>query len=163
MQSKEELEHWYTKKDPWQYTTTQDDLNRKQKLLNILNETNNGNLYDRALDIGAGEGFVTTDLPAKEIFGIEISDLAAQRFPSNVSRLIEPEGKFDLVMTTGTLYQQYDHAKMAEWIKNSASRHVLIAGIKTWLIPYTFGKIIYETEFSYREYAQKVTVYETSA
>jgi hypothetical protein len=163
MQSKEELEHWYTKKDPWQYTTTQDDLNRKQKLLSILNEINNGYLYDRALDIGAGEGFVTTDLPAKEIFGIEISDLAAQRFPSNVSRLIEPEGKFDLVMTTGTLYQQYDHAKMAEWIKNSASRHILVAGIKSWLIGYVFGKIIYETEFSYREYAQKVTVYETSA
>lgn len=163
MQSKEELEHWYATQDPWQYTKTQDDLDRKQKLLDILSQVNNNEIYDRALDIGAGEGFVTTDLPAKKIFGIEISDRAANRFPSNVKRLLEPGGKFDLVMTTGTLYQQYDHAKIAQSIKESSSKHVLIAGIKDWLIPYTFGSVIYQTEFPYRKYIQKVTIYEVSA
>ena len=162
MPSKEELEHWYATQDPWQYETTQDDIVRKQKLLEILSQINNNKLYDRALDIGAGEGFVTTSLPAKEIFGIEISDRAASRLPSNVKRLLEPEGKFDLVMTTGTLYQLNDHAKIAQSIKESSSKHVLIAGIKDWLIKYTFGNVIYEVEFPYRQYTQKVTVYEVS-
>lgn len=160
MQTKNELEQWYRQPDPWQYTTTEDDLKRKANLIMILSEISKGNQYDRALDIGAGEGFVTKDIFAKEIHGIEISDLAASRFPSNVKRVFEPEGKYDFVMTTGTLYSQYNHKQIADWIKNSATKHVLIAGIKDWLIAYSFGKIIHETEFPYRQYIQKVTVYE---
>lgn len=158
MQSKEELENWYIHPDPWAYETTEDDLIRKQKILNILPMW-----YNRALDIGCGEGFVTRDLPAKEIHGIEISDFASARLPWNVRRVHHPEGMYDLVMTTGTLYQQYDHAKIAEWVLKSSCRHVLIAGIKDWLIPYNFGTVIAIQEFKYRQYAQSVVLYEVSA
>ena len=156
-QSKEEIEAWYQKEDPWQYKVTQADLDRRQKLYDILNKFAP---YDRALDIGCGEGFVTEFLPAAEIHGIEISDLAASRFPPIVKRVHEPDRKYDLVMTTGTMYQQYDHAKMYDWIMNSATRIILIAGIKDWLLPYKYGKILYREEFQYREFTQQVTVYQ---
>jgi hypothetical protein len=157
MQTKEELENWYAIPDPWMYLQTEDDIKRKSIILDLLNK------YKRALDIGCGEGFITTDLPAIDIHGIEISDNAAHRLPWNVKRVHQPEGVYDLVMTTGTLYQQYDHAQIAEWIRRAAYRHVLIAGIKDWLVPYNFGTPIASKEFKYREYTQSVILYEVSA
>lgn len=158
MQSKEELEQWYQVSDPWQYQQTPDDAHRKSIILGMLNSN-----YIRALDIGCGEGFVTADLPAVDIHGIEISDNAASRFPWNVKRVHEPEGVYDLVMTTGTLYAQYDHEQIYNWVLLSSCKHILIAGIKDWLIPYSFGKLINEKEFQYRQYIQRVSLYEISA
>ena len=57
-QTKQELEDWYKKNDPWSYKTTNDDIIRKEKILSLLEN------YNTALDIGCGEGFITTDLPA---------------------------------------------------------------------------------------------------
>lgn len=158
MQSKEELENWYRFPDPWAYETTQDDLDRKQKIIDILPFE-----YLRAIDIGCGEGFVTRDLPAIEIHGIEISDLAAGRLPWNVKRVTEPEGLYDLVMTTGTLYAQYNHEQIVNWIKKCSCRHILIAGIKDWLMPYSFGNVIERIEFPYREFTQSVVLYEVGS
>ena len=70
MQSKEELESWYKTEDPWKYKITQDDKTRLENVLDFLSP----NTYEKILDIGCGEGFVTTNLPGKEIHGIEISD-----------------------------------------------------------------------------------------
>ena len=158
MQTKEELEHWYAVSDPWLYRQTLDDQIRKDLILDFLPLK-----YQRALDIGCGEGFVTTDLPAIDIHGIEISDNAAHRLPWNVKRVHQPEGVYDLVMTTGTLYHQYNHAQIAEWIRRASARHVLIAGIKDWLVPYNFGTPIASKEFKYREYTQSVILYDVSA
>ena len=101
MQSKEELEEWYKTPDPWAYQITEDDAKRKEIILEMLPYN-----YQRALDIGCGEGFITANLPAADIHGIEISDTAASRFPWNVKRVLEPVGVYDLVITTGTLYHQ---------------------------------------------------------
>jgi len=38
----------------------------------------------------------------------------------------------------------------------------LIGGIKDWLINYNFGKEIKSIEFPYREFTQKMTIYEVS-
>lgn len=157
-QSKEELEKWYKNPDPWAYQTTQDDLDRKEKIINMLPIR-----YQRAIDIGCGEGFITCDLPATDIHGIEISDLAASRLPWNVKRVPAPEGMYDLVVTAGTLYAQYDHAQIYDWVKKSACMHILVAGIKDWLIDYDFGKIIQQEEFTYRQYVQRVALYEVGA
>lgn len=164
MQSKEELETWYRNPDPWNYKDNPQDLKRKAEIIMALNEVNSFNEYERALDIGAGEGFVTCSLPAKEIHGIEISDTAASRFPDNVKRIIAPcMKKYDLVMTTGTLYSQYDHKQIKNWIVESSTKHILVGGIKTWLIDYNFGKIIFEKEFQYREFTQRIIIYEIGA
>lgn len=158
MQSKEELESWYVNPDPWSYETTEDDAYRKDQILKLLPMW-----YNRAIDIGCGEGFVTRDLPAKELHGIELSDLAASRLPWNVRRVHAPEGKYDLVVTTGTLYQQYNHEQIVQWIFQAACRHILVAGIKDWLIPYNFGTALSISEFKYRQYTQSVILYEISA
>jgi len=158
MQSKEELEQWYVNPDPWAYKTTEDDAIRKQKILSLLKGH-----YIRAIDIGCGEGFLTSELPAIRIDGIELSDYAASRLPYNVRRVHEPDGKYDLVVTTGTLYKQYNHKQIYDWIMSCSSRHILIAGIKDWLQPYNFGTPLAIQEFKYREYVQSVTLYEISA
>jgi hypothetical protein len=154
MQTKQELENWYNKPDPWFYQTTLDDKNRKDLILSLLDT------YDTALDIGCGEGYITKDIKAKKIYGIELSDNASSRLPNNVNRLLKPDGKYDLVMTTGTLYSQYNHTQIKNWVHESARNHILVGGIKDWMIWSDFGKIIKEIEFDYREYKQIIRLYE---
>lgn len=155
MQSKSELEDWYSSSDPWGYTTNPDDIKRKKYILRALEGE-----YDRALDIANGEGWITGMLPAKEIHGIEISDKAAKNYPETVKRVTEPIGKYDLVLCTGALYEQYDHAQFAKWIRTSASKHILIAGIRSWLIDYQFGDLILYRKFKYRDMEQIIKLYE---
>lgn len=158
MQSKDDIEIWYKNVDPWKYRTNPDDIYRKERLLNFLDKN-----YENALDIGAGEGFITESLPAKNICAIELSDLAASRFSDNITRIDVPLKKYDLVLSTGTLYKQYDYNQMLEWIIQAASHHVLISGIKSWLIDFDHGKLIKREEFKYREYIQEMSLYEISA
>lgn len=157
MQSKDELEKWYSQSDRWGYFNEPDDDIRLKNILMMLG------YYDKAIDIGCGEGFVTRHLPAKEIYGLDISQNAMSRLPDNVIPITKPEGKYDLVVSTGTLYEQYDHQQIASWIAEAACRHVLIGGIESWLKPYTFGTVIKEVKFKYREYTQKITLYEVAA
>ena len=155
MQSKEELESWYDQPDRWGYFSSEEDTKRLKKLLSILPKK-----YHKAIDIGCGEGFVTRHLPADIISGMELSENAKMRLPANVIPVKEPIGKYDLVVSTGTLYQQYDHEAMYKTIMDCASHHILIGGIKEWLINYDFGKEIKTIEFPYREFTQKITLYE---
>ena len=160
MLDKNWFENWYQKEDPWQYKVTPDDAFRKNKIINVLKEFGP---FNRALDIGAGEGYVTESIPAERIHAIEISDLAASRFPANVTRVLEPDSKYDLVMTNGTLYSDYDHAYIANTIKSCAVKYVLVAGVKSWLIDYNFGRIVHDEDFQYREYTQRLIVYEVGS
>lgn len=157
MQTKKELEEWYERDDPWDYTVTPDDIYRKRFYLTVLN--NLDECFDRALDIGAGEGFITGDLPAKQIHAIEISDNAASRFPENVERVLTPEGKYDLVLITGLLYEQYDHEGIARLASDAASKYVCVGGIEDWLLPYPFGRMVETFKFPYREYTSMFNVY----
>jgi len=155
MQTKDDLEKWYDIPDRWQYFISKDDEIRKEAILKTLPHN-----YVNALDIGCGECFVTKDLPAERIYGLELSDNAAARFPSNVIRVNEPDSKlYDLVISTGTLYTQYNHEQIDAWIRKGANYNVLIAGIKEWLLPYTYGEIIYQTQFKYLQYTQSITLY----
>ena len=155
-QTKQELEDWYKKNDPWSYKTTNDDIIRKEKILSLLEN------YNTALDIGCGEGFITTDLPANKIYGIELSDNASLRLPNNIIRLMKPEEKYDLVMTTGTLYSQYNNEQIRNWIFESSKKHILVGGIKDWMLWSDYGKIIKEIEFKYKEYTQIIRLYEVT-
>jgi hypothetical protein len=157
MQTKDELEDWYKIPDQWQYFKLEDDEIRKQKILGMLDQD-----YNNALDIGCGECFLTRHLPAKQIYGIELSDIASSRFPPNVTRLKQPEcdTTYDLVISTGTMYQQYDHNLMYGYIIEAASKHILIAGMKEWIIPKNYGTIINQIEFPYRGLTQIVTLYQ---
>ena len=166
MQSKEELESFYEQSDPWSYQTTADDVWRKNFYVTALAANPNppySTLFGRALDVGAGEGFITTDLPAIVTHGMEISDVAASRFPPNVKRVMEPEGKYDLVISTGTLYTQYNHEFIYNTIMKAACKTIAIGGIKDWLTyDYDFGKLVREFEFPYRSFTSCLRIYEVS-
>jgi hypothetical protein len=157
MQTKQELEDWYDVPDRWNYFQSNDDKIRKDKIMGMLPCT-----YDNALDVGCGECFIAKDLPAKNIFGIELSDMASSRFPENVTRIYKPspEIKYDLVISTGTMYSQYDHNLMYSFIMEAASKHILIAGIKDWIIEKDYGKLLNRIEFPYMHFTQIVSLYE---
>lgn len=156
-QSKQDLEIWWKKEDAWGYQTNNQDKIRKEKILNHLKKR-----YKRALDIGAGEGFITKDLPAEEIFAYEISDNASSRLPENVKRIKEIEGKYDLIIATGVLYQQYDWRSMLDIIKNHASGTILLSNIASWEVKEVeeLGKPVLIEEYPYREYTQRLRIYE---
>jgi len=153
---KQELEDWYGTVDPWNYATTEDDIKRKELILSVLGK------HESVLDIGAGEGFITKGIDGEIIHAIELSDLAASRFSSNIKRVMEPEIQYDLIMTTGTLYKQYDYQGIINMIEDNKPKFILIAGIEDWLVEHSFGKVIAEERFKYREYIQIIKLYETS-
>ncbi|MGO4319893.1 class I SAM-dependent methyltransferase, partial [Agrobacterium sp. MCAB5] len=107
---------FYTSSDPWNYDKTPDDQTRIEMLLSELPKQS----YERVLDIGCGNGFLTAHLPGKEIIGVDVSEKAlnwAQKRCSD-SRYsfrqagifdLHPEqlGTFDLIVITGVLYPQY--------------------------------------------------------
>ena len=156
-QTKDDLEEFYLSPDPWDYTKTEDDKFRKKQILDAISPHAP---FKRALDIGCGEGFITKDLPAKKIEGIELSDNAANRLPKNVKRVTHPFSKYDLIICTGMLYNQYDHHKFLNWIKEHASGIVVTCNIKDWEINTLPSEYqIHEFEFPYRTYAQKLRVY----
>jgi hypothetical protein len=154
MQTKEELDRWYSIPDRWQYFKSEDDALRKRNILGMLPTT-----YNNALDVGCGECFIAMDLPSQVIHGIEFSDIASSRFPSNVTRVHEPILPYDLVISTGTMYPQYDYKRMYEYIMRNATNHILIGGIKEWLIPQEYGEVINQIEFKYLDFTQLCTLY----
>jgi SAM-dependent methyltransferase len=115
-QSLDELEDWHRKNDPWGYESNKDDVLRKAILLSELPQRS----YQRVLDVGCGQGFVTRDLPGNEIIGVDVSSEAIRKattlYASERIRFTEasifdfPEqisGSFDLIVVTGVLYPQY--------------------------------------------------------
>lgn len=155
-QDKLELENWYKYSDPWGYETNPDDLKRKAAILQAIPKGK----YRRALDIGCGEGWITKDLPAAEIHGIELSDNAAARLPSNVKRVSEPQGEYDLIICTGMLYKHYDYKQFTDWIKRAAKCIVITCNIKDWETnDLPAAKQVMQSEFPYREFTQKLRVY----
>lgn len=165
MQDPKEIEQSYQNKvDPWGYKTNPDDAMRKQKLLDIIKKYSMGVRFDRALDIGAGEGWITQDLPADEIYGYEISDTAASRFPKNVNRAMRAEGKYDLIIATGVMYGHYDHEGFVEMIMGHASDLIVLVNIKDWEMPsvsriHKIADEVYTEEFPYRKFTEKLRVF----
>lgn len=155
---KEALESWYKDRDPWGYETLPCDALRKR---HIIHTANLYGPYSRALDVGAGEGFITRDLPASTRHGYELSDAAAARFPPNVKR--ELEGKYDLVLCSGCLYSHYDWLGMLRIIKFHASKIIITSHIKAWELSTAIqgmpGAEVFQAEFPYREWTQRLRVF----
>ena len=103
--------------DPWNYVHSPDDDNRKAILLSELPS----NKYQNVLSIGCGSGFITSDLPGRQIIGIDSSKqaiLKASEISSTASSkrvkfiqgsILElpqdvKDKSFDLIVITGVLY-----------------------------------------------------------
>lgn len=156
MQTKDELEEWYSQPDPWEYETNPDDSIRKEYVLAALEP----HWYQRALDVGCGEGWITKDLPARVIHGLELSDTARERIPEPVIAIETPTYKYDLIILTGVLYEQYDYRSMMKMVKDYSRRGttVLTCHIKDWEQELPF-KAEYVEEFPYRGYIEVLRRY----
>ena len=160
MQPFKEINDYYKTLDPWNYQRNPEDQVRKQIILDRIYNLDVD--FEKALDLGCGEGWITKDLPAKEIFGYECSDNAASRFPPNVNRVLRPEGDYDLILATGVMYYHYDWKTFLSIIRNHASKYFVTSNIKSWEIkelqefdPYLVG----QEEFDYNEHKQHLRIY----
>lgn len=168
MQSVEEIEEAYKTPDPWGFKTNPEDLFRRDKIIRACKYVRPE--YDKALEIGAGEGFITERLPATLRYGFEVSKNARSRFPSDCYPLafVPADVRFDLVVVPGVLYGHYDCQKFFEIIDTNANDVVVTCNIKpwenknmgdwSWLQKNLHLKQLYEEEFPYREFVQKLRV-----
>lgn len=149
------LDAQYKKEDPWGFKSTPDDAHRKRRILDAC-----GGRYGTALDIGAGEGWITTDLPADSIYGIEGSAIAASRFPGNVTHIQEPVGKYDLVVATGIFYEQYDYKLFTRWVLEHTGIRAVISNIGDLeiLSDELLEKVVHSEWFPYRKWKQHLLV-----
>jgi SAM-dependent methyltransferase len=163
MQPLSEIEKSYQTPDPWCYKSNPEDQKRKSYILHILDLFSP---FNRALDIGCGEGWITEHLRAAELWGYEISDTAASRFPFSVKRANPPEGKFELVVATGVLYGHYNWKLFTNLINKHASRIILTSNIKSWELDEAVrsipGKEILKIEFPYNEHKQRMRIFDVS-
>jgi hypothetical protein len=168
-----EIEASYSKPDPWGYKSNPCDIGRRMIIHDALSSQLRRLLmrqFDRALDIGAGEGWITQILPARILHGYEISPSARSRFPREVSAAENPEGKYDLVVATGVLYSHYDYEKMFQMIRDHSEKIILTCNIKSWerqelsdpdwVKGFLQSKEVYSAEFPYREYQQKLRIFQ---
>ena len=172
IQSKDELEDWYSDSDPWGYNTNPQDTIRKARILSVIPQLP----YENVLDIGCGNGFLTNDLPGKRITGLEISEKAVEwarkTAPAHVdyrsgSLFDLPDldlPSMDLVVITGVLYPQYigEANKLALVLIDRILKPggiLVTSHIYSWLkvrFPYLTVSREY---FAYREYSQVLEVY----
>ena len=172
IQSKEELEQWYGRPDPWEYEVNPDDLTRRSMLLSELPKRR----YLRALDIGCGEGFVTRHLPAEKIIGVDLSEQAIARANQHSSdrlsfqqgSLFELAGRFsepfDLIVIAGVLYPQYignSNRLVYMMIDSLLAQGGVLASVHidewyTARFPYLLSRTVM---YGYRDYTHRLEIY----
>ena len=151
----------YKKEDPWNYKSNPEDIKRKDWIIGLAKKFCPDHRYKKALDIEAGEGWITTDLPAEEIYGYDVSDIAMSRFPSNIKPLHNVKGRFDLIIATGVLYESYGYKWIIDKINKCASCVAITCNIKKleYGIDRLQGKQVFCDEFSYRNYVEIIRVF----
>ena len=156
MQTKDELEEWFSKPDPWGYTTDpDDDLRRKYIAGIVLPHYRKG----RLLDLGAAEGFVSNQYSENfQLDQIEISDNAAK---SLKHRVLLPIGEYEVILALGVLYEHYDYEKLRDYIEQHASGIVVTSHYDKISVAHDkFDKPqIFYAEFPYRDGKQILRVY----
>jgi 2-polyprenyl-3-methyl-5-hydroxy-6-metoxy-1,4-benzoquinol methylase len=120
VQNKSELEDFYAEEDPWAYDTTRDDAQRVARVLAALPTRP----YERTLDIGCGNGFLTVRLPGAQVVGADVSTRGVEWARRRATRTVPDRdvsfvdrslfelrpadlGTFDLVVVTEVLYPQH--------------------------------------------------------
>lgn len=173
IQSKKELELFHIDKDPWGYENNTEDLNRKRILLHEIPDRT----YENVLDIGCGQGFLTKHLPGEKICGIDISQSAIDHAKQNITddkfcfrqASIFDIGKkvsfkFELIIITGVLYEQYigDSSSLIYLLvdKILEKNGILISvHINEWYncqFPYLKIKQLF---YKYREFTHNLEIY----
>lgn len=162
MQTKEEIEKFYQTEDPWGFKTNIDDEKRKNIIINTCLQfcISENKQFLNALEIGAGEGWITKDLPAENKFGFEISEVARSRWDKKIENF-NPNLKYDLIIAPGVFYPQYDYKTFLNIIQNNGSNIVMVISISDWEVQEvsSIGELLYKTNFPYRQYNESLKVY----
>lgn len=174
IQSREDLEEFYAERDPWGYRSNSDDAMRRARLLSVIPKRQ----YCRVLEIGCGDGFVTSQLPGDAVMGIDLSFKAIEFARSQadsrttfwqMSLFDLPHtgwrNMFDLIVIAGMLYPQYigEGNRLAMVIVDDLllpGGHLITAHIFEWYrlrFPYTTLSREY---YRYREYTHVLEVYQ---
>lgn len=166
------LEKWFSKKDPWGYETSQEDIKRKNILLSEIPERK----YENVLDIGCGHGFITRELPGEKVTGIDISKKAIQQAKKNENRRLifqcvtlfdlpqSLNSQYDLIIITGVLYPQYI-GKSLNLVYSIISDILVDSGIlitvhiDTWYTGRFPFLLMQEYLYDYHEYVHRLEVY----
>jgi len=173
MKSKQDLDAWYAQPDPWGYATHPDDSLRMARFLASLP----GRQYQRAIDIGCGNGFLTRAIPADTVLGVDVSEKAiayatdsvrkpnvrfeaASLFDLSADRL----GPFDLIVVTGLLYPEYVGSSyhLAERVLRDLARPggvVISCHIAEWRRRSLPFSLLRKTLYRYREYTHCLEVF----
>lgn len=177
VQTAQDLDRFYADEDPWNYRDHPDDQRRLDEIRGLLS----GHRFQSALDIGCGNGFVTTALPAEKVLGIDLSSAAigwakkraeslrdANRFSFEVQSIFDidtlSEEAFDLVVITGVLYPQYI-GRGFSLIRLKVDRILARGGtllschIDDWTrfrFPYTLTD---QSLYPYRDYTHRIEVF----
>jgi len=161
-QIKRKMESAYTKKDPWGFKTNKEDKKRKDIIIKALKDLKIK--FKTAIDIGCGEGWITQDLPADIIYGYDISETAINRLHKNIKRVDRlGNEKYDLVVMSGVLYEQWDAKETIRIAKKVAKKILLTCNIKSREINNIPKKYqVYECEFPYRKYTERLAIYDLS-
>jgi predicted TPR repeat methyltransferase len=114
------LDEYGEDSDPFGYENNPEDQKRLAILLDLMPLSK----FTRVLDLGCGNGFITSNiLNADEVIGIDVSpkavDLANSRFKTQgkinhvaikrniLTEEVDDLGKFDLIIATGVFYTHY--------------------------------------------------------
>jgi trans-aconitate methyltransferase len=172
-QSIEELNSWYATDDPWGYNRHPDDAKRRTILLSAIPSFD----YNKTLDIGCGNAFITRHLPGRNVTGMDISSAAIEQSKKvkdnrlnfvvgsifDVNNLFITD-KFDLIVITGVLYEQYignSIRLLYILIDNILNKGGVLATvhIDEWYssrFPYL---MIDQQVYEYRDYLHKLEIY----
>jgi SAM-dependent methyltransferase len=172
IQPQQELDDFYSTADPWGYYNNPHDATRKVRVMAALPRLE----YENALDIGCGNGFITNELPAKQVTGLEFSAKAVAWTNQHAAPHVKYiQGSIfdlpslnlppmDLVVITGVLYPQYIgkslrlvYVLVDQILKPGGI--LLCSHIYEWYqarFPYL---TISREYFAYREYSQVLEVY----
>lgn len=177
IQSRDDLETFWSQPDPWGFRSHPDDQTRRVKLLAALPQSR----YGRALDVGCGDGFLAEELPAEYVVGLDLASgaiaqataraeargaihLAYQRGSLfDLPRL--SLGTFSLIIASGILYrEQYlgDATALAGQLLADALQpggDLVVAGIDPWLSVTPPLTLLHRERFPYREYTYRLEVW----
>lgn len=172
-QSKQDLERFYARSDPWGYFSNEHDISRRQALLTELSRFDLG----RVLDIGCGNGFITESIPAREVIGIDISGAAIKEARERTrsgsigyregSLFDMPSlelGRFDTVLITGVLYEQYIGNSLPlvyQLIDEALTGGGLLVSvhIESWYLARFPYALLRSVRYRYREYMHLLEIY----
>jgi|GEM_PF-1313673 hypothetical protein len=168
--TKEWVEGQYAKPDPWGYQRHPDDKYRRLMVMTACLGLAPDGRFRKALDVGAGEGWITQALPAIEIYGLELSDAAAARFPTSVKRLTDGthDHSFDLVVSTETMFEHYNWKQIRDAILKAAAPGALIVTCNNtkWEVPAIekeIGSPLLVQEFPYRGMVMRLKAWRVCA